>query len=142
MDDPAEAADGADILVSATNSMRPTILRAWLKPGVHIASVRGSEIPAEVLKNVDRLVVNTNQPVSAYPTRGWPSEVPEFTNGDYGRPEIGIIDYTTVPELKDVVAGKVAGRSTDTETSCFHNYKAPRFAGSLRSAKVLFTRKP
>jgi alanine dehydrogenase len=123
VDHPAEAADGADILVSATNSMQPTILPDWVKPGVHITGVRGSEIPAEVLKNVDRLVVNTNQPVSAYPARGWPSEVPEFTNGDYGRPDIGTIDYTSVPELKDVVARKVAGRSTDTETSCFHNYK-------------------
>jgi alanine dehydrogenase len=123
VDDPAEAADGVDILVSATNSMRPTILPAWLRPGLHMTSVRGSEIPAEVLKNVDRLVVNTNQPVAAYPARGWPSEVPEFTNGDYGRPDIGMIDYSTVPELKDVVAGKVQARHAATEISCFHNYK-------------------
>ena len=123
VDDPAEAAEGVDILVSATNSMRPTILPAYLRPGLHITSVRGSEIPADVLKNVDRLVVNTNQPVTAYPARGWPSEVPEFTNGDYDRADIGIIDYSKVPELKDVVAGKVEGRHASAEISCFHNYK-------------------
>jgi len=123
VDDPAAAAEGADILVSATNSMQPTIMPEWLRPGIHVTSVRGSEIPTEVLKNVDRLVVNTNQPVNAYPARGWPSEVPEFSNGDYGRPDLGIIDYAAVPELKDIVAGKVEARTADSETSCFHNYK-------------------
>jgi ornithine cyclodeaminase/alanine dehydrogenase-like protein (mu-crystallin family) len=123
VDDPAAAADGVDILVSATNSMQPTIVPAWLKPGLHVTSVRGSEIPVEVLKKVDRLVVNTNEPVTAFPARGWPSEVPEFTNGDYGRPDIGMIDYGTVPELKDVVAGKVQARHSPAEITCFHNYK-------------------
>jgi alanine dehydrogenase len=123
VDDPAEAAEGVDILVSATNSMLPTIRPEWLKPGMHITSVRGSEIPLKVLEKVDRLVVNTNAPVSAHPARGWPSQVPEFTNGDYGRPDVGKIDYAKVPELKDVVAGKSEGRCNSAEVTCFHNYK-------------------
>ena len=123
VDDAAQAAAGVDILVSATNSMQPTILPAWVKPGIHITSVRGSEIPTEILKAADRLVVNTNAPVTAYPARGWPSQVPEFANGDYGRPDIGVIDYSKVPELKDVVAGTVPGRSSPSEVTCFHNYK-------------------
>jgi ornithine cyclodeaminase/alanine dehydrogenase-like protein (mu-crystallin family) len=118
-----DAADGADILVSATNSMTPTIRTEWIRPGMHITSVRGSEIPLEVLSKVDRLVVNTSEPVAAYPARGWPSQVPEFANGDYSRPDIGVFDLSTVPELKDVVAGKAAGRSSDSEITCFHNYK-------------------
>jgi len=123
VDNPETAADGVDILVSATNSMTPTILPAWVKPGIHITSVRGSEIPTEILKSADRLVVNTNQPVSAFPARGWPSQVPEFTNGDYGRPDIGVIDYSKVPELKDVVAGTADSRRKASEITCFHNYK-------------------
>lgn len=117
------AAEGADILVSATNSMTPTIRPEWIRPGMHITSVRGSEIPMSVLKMVDRLVVNTSEPVAAYPARGWPSKVPEFTNGDYSRPDIGVFDLSTVPELKDVVAGKAPGRSSESEITCFHNYK-------------------
>lgn len=118
-----EAVAGADIIVSATNSMTPTIRPEWLRPGLHITSVRGSEIPLSVLEKVDRLVVNTHQPVSAYPARGWPSEVPEFTNGDYSRPDIGVLDLTKVPELKDVVAGNTEGRRNEQEITCFHNYK-------------------
>lgn len=122
-DTPDEAAKDADILMSATNSMTPTIRPEWIRPGMHIASVRGSEIPLDVLKKVDRLVLNTKQPVTAYPARGWPSEVPEFTNGDYSRPDIGVFELDQVPELQDVVAGTAAGRQSDGEVTCFHNYK-------------------
>ncbi len=118
-----EAAAGADILVSATNSMTPTIKPEWVKPGMHVTSVRGSEIPLDVLNKVTRLVVNTSEPVTAYPARGWPSDVPEFANGDYSRPDIGVFDLSTVPELKDVVAGTAPGRESDDEITCFHNYK-------------------
>lgn len=120
---PAEAAKDADILVSATNSMTPTITSDLVKPGMHVTSVRGSEIPLDVLQGLDRLVVNTAQPVSAYAARGKPSEVPEFVNGDYSRPDIGVIDFSTVPELKDVVAGHAPGRQTADEVTGFHNYK-------------------
>lgn len=120
---PMEAAEGADILVSATNSMTPTITAEMVKPGMHITSVRGSEIPLDVLQSLDRLVVNTSQPVSVNAARGQPSEVPEFTNGDYSRPDMSVIDFSTVPELKDVVAGKIPGRGTADEVTGFHNYK-------------------
>jgi ornithine cyclodeaminase/alanine dehydrogenase-like protein (mu-crystallin family) len=118
-----EAADGADILASATNSMVATITPAMVRPGMHITSVRGSEIPLEVLKQVGRLVVNTHDPVQAHAARGWPSEIPEFENGDYSRPDIGVFDITAAPELKDVVAGTAPGRRSPNETTCFHNYK-------------------
>ena len=118
-----EAADGADILASATNSMTPTIPPDLVRPGMHITSVRGSEIGLDVLQAVDRLVVNTHDPVSAYAARGWPEEIPEFVNGDYSRPDIGVFDITQAPELKSVVAGLTPGRESDDQITCFHNYK-------------------
>jgi ornithine cyclodeaminase/alanine dehydrogenase-like protein (mu-crystallin family) len=120
---PEAAVEGADILISATNSMLPTIRPEWIRPGMHIASVRGSEIPLAVLNKVTRLMVHSTEPVQAFSARGWPSEVPEFTNGDYSRPDVGLFDLSTVPEMKDVVAGKAAGRQSDDEITCFHNYK-------------------
>jgi ornithine cyclodeaminase/alanine dehydrogenase-like protein (mu-crystallin family) len=120
---PEEAAADVDILASATNSMTPTITTDMVKPGMHITSVRGSEIPLEVLQMADPLVVNSHEPVSAYAAQGWPEEIPEFVNGDYSRPDIGVLDMTQMPELKDVVAGNTPGRQSDTEITCFHNYK-------------------
>ncbi len=119
----AEAAADVDILVSATNSMMPTIEPDWVKPGMHITSVRGSEIPLSVLKKTDRLVVNTHDPVNAYAAAGWPEQIPEFSNGDYSRPDIGVFDISKAAELKELVAGKVSGRQSDDEITCFHNYK-------------------
>lgn len=118
-----EAAADADILASATNSMTPTISADLVRPGMHVTSVRGSEIGLDVLKAVDRLVVNTHDPVSAHATRGWPEEIPEFVNGDYARPDIGVFDITQAPELKSVIAGQKPGRQSDDEITCFHNYK-------------------
>lgn len=118
-----EAAKGADILASATNSMVATITPAMVKPGMHVTSVRGSEIGLDVLKRCDRLVVNTHDPVKAYAARGWPSEIPEFENGDYSRPDIGVFDIAAVPELKDIVAGRAPARTSAAEITCFHNYK-------------------
>ena len=123
VDSPEEAADGVDILASATNSMTPTVRPEWVRPGMHVTSVRGSEIPIDVLKTVDRLVVNTHDPVSAHPARGWPEEIPEFVNGDYARPDIGVFDISSAPALKEVVAGTASGRSSEDEITCFHNYK-------------------
>jgi alanine dehydrogenase len=120
---PEEAARDADILVSATNSMIPTITQNLVRPGMHVTSVRGSEIPVDVLQGLDRLVVNTSKPVTAYAARGKASEVPEFTNGDYSRPDMDVIDFSTVPELKDLVAGRAPGRQSAEEVTGFHNYK-------------------
>jgi ornithine cyclodeaminase/alanine dehydrogenase-like protein (mu-crystallin family) len=123
VDSPEEAATDVDILASATNSMTPTITPDMMRPGMHITSVRGSEIPLDVLQTVDRLVVNTHDPVAAYAARGWPEEIPEFVNGDYARPDMEVFDITQAPELKSVVAGLEAGRESDDEVTCFHNYK-------------------
>ena len=120
---PLEVAKNADILVSATNSMAPTINKNLVRPGMHITSVRGSEIPTQVLQALDYLVVNTSEPVSAYAARGKPSQVPEFKNGDYSRPDIGIIDFSIVPELKDGVSGQARCRTLKDEVTGFHNYK-------------------
>jgi len=118
-----EAADGADILVSATNSMVPTIKPEYLRPGMHITSVRGNEIPLELLGKVDRLVVHTHVPVGVFAARGWPSEVPEFSIGDYSRQDMGANAHGKAAELKDVVAGTVQGRQRPDEITCFYNYK-------------------
>lgn len=118
-----EAVAECDILVSATNSLVPTIQPDWLVPGRHITSVRASEIPMDILQRVDRLAVNTRDPVTAWPARGFPEQSPEFRNGDYARPDADGFDWDTVPELKDIVAGHAPGRQSDDEVTCFHNYK-------------------
>jgi alanine dehydrogenase len=110
-----EAAAGVDVLVTATNSLKPTIAPEWVKPGMHISTIRSGELPLEVFGKVDRLVVNTRAGGETFVAQGCP-HVPEDNAG--GPPHIA-----GVPELKDLAAGSTPGRQSADEITCFHNYQ-------------------
>ena len=110
-----EAASGVDVLVTATNSLRPTIRAEWVKPGMHVSSIRRSELPVEVFAKVDRLVVNARVGGETYVADGSP-DVPEDNSS-------GVPQIAGVPELKDLVAGRAQGRQSRDEITCFHNYQ-------------------
>ena len=49
-------------------------------------------------------------------------EIPEFTTGDYGRElSQGALKWESYPLLSDLVAGKIPGRESATEVTCFLN---------------------
>jgi alanine dehydrogenase len=110
-----EAADGVDVLVTATNSLTPTIAPAWVRPGMHISSIRRTELPLEVLAQVDRLVVNARAGGESFLARDCPN-VPEDSAS-------GVPHVEGVPELKDLAAGHTPGRQSRDEITCFHNYQ-------------------
>jgi alanine dehydrogenase len=115
VDSAEEAASEVDVLVTATNSLRPTIAPEWVRPGMHISSIRRSELPVEVFGRVDRLVVNARVGGESYLAQGCP-DVPEDSSG-------GVPHIDGVPELKDLVAGRSLGRQSRDEITCFHNYQ-------------------
>jgi alanine dehydrogenase len=110
-----EAASGVDVLVTATNSLKPTIRPEWVKPGMHISSIRRGEVPVEVFGMVDRLVVNARVGGETYRAQGCP-EIPEDSSS-------GVPNIERVPELKDLAAGRTPGRQSSAEITCFHNYQ-------------------
>lgn len=115
-----EAAADVDVLVSATNSLQPTIRPEWIKRGMHISSIRRSEIPVEAFDKVDRLVVNAREGGRGYVAAGCP-EVPELNQGDDN--VSGVPNINEVPELRDLASGKTPGRQSRDEITCFHNYQ-------------------
>jgi alanine dehydrogenase len=121
VDTPEEAVVSADILVTATNSIAPTVRSEWLRPGLHLSSINRTELPAAVFNRVDRLVVNAREGGKSYTARNSP-ELGGFNQGDRNASS-GIDDVSRVPELKDLVSGKVAGRQSPPEITCFHNYQ-------------------
>jgi ornithine cyclodeaminase/alanine dehydrogenase-like protein (mu-crystallin family) len=122
-------AERADILVAATNSVSRVIPPEWLKPGVHVTCVKITELGAETIGKADRLVIHT---------RKW---APDNYIAGFGEEKVEAhdpIDLLTegaksssftakppfwlgAPELKDVVAGKVPGRQSADEITCFNN---------------------
>jgi ornithine cyclodeaminase len=109
---PREAVMQADVICTATTSHTPVFSDADLKAGVHISAIGSytpemQEIPADTLKRA-RLVVDHR------------SAALEET-GDLIQPiRAGIFDPDHIAaELGEVVLGRKAGRSSDTEITCF-----------------------
>ena len=121
VDSPDEAVDGADVLVTATNSVSPTIKPQWLKPGMHLSSINRTELAPEVFARIERLVVNAREGGKSFTARNCP-EIGGFNQGDRNS-HSGIADVEKVPELKDMASGKASGRQSQNEITCFHNYQ-------------------
>ena len=121
VDSPDQVVVGADVLVTATNSVSPTIKAEWLRAGIHLSSVNRTELAPPVFESVTRLVVNAREGGKSFTARNSP-EIGGFNQGDRNS-HTGVADVSKVPELKDMVSGKVSGRQSDSEITCFHNYQ-------------------
>jgi ornithine cyclodeaminase/alanine dehydrogenase-like protein (mu-crystallin family) len=121
VDTAEEAAKGADVLVTATNSLAPTVKPEWLKPGMHLSSVNRTELKPAVFELVDRLIVNAREGGKSFTARNCP-EVGGFNQNDRAA-HSGISDVSSVPELRDLVSGRTPGRQSNGEITCFHNFQ-------------------
>ena len=121
VDSPDEAVEGVDILVTATNSVSPTIKPEWLKPSLHLSSINRTELAPAVFGRIERLIVNAREGGKSFTARGCP-EIGGFNQGDRNS-HTGVADVSKVPELKDMVSGKARGRASREEITCFHNYQ-------------------
>jgi len=82
--DSAEACvDGADVIAAATSSMVRVIEPRWLKPGVHISTIKTQEVDGEVLKRCDRVVLSNRRQTKHYDNvmQGTPNVKAESTGG-------------------------------------------------------------
>jgi len=111
--DSAQAAvRDADIVVTSTTSTNPVIEGAWLKPGVHINAIGANfpqkrELDAKAVERCDVIVVDSR-------------EQSKMEAGDL----IQVFGedaqlWSNVTELADIVAGKVAGRTSTNEITLF-----------------------
>jgi alanine dehydrogenase len=99
-DDLEGAANGADIIVTATLANEPLVRREWVKPGGLVVKLGSfQELADELTLGADRMVVDHRQQCEH---RG---ELPHLFRS--GRMTQSDIDA----ELGDVVAGKAAGRT-------------------------------
>lgn len=122
-------AERADILVAATNSVSRVVPPEWLRPGMHITCVKITELGEATLRKADRLVIHTRKWAPDNYITGFNDEKVEahdpidlLAEGGKGA---GVAPtppfWLNAPELKDVVAGKLPGRQSPKEISCFNN---------------------
>ncbi len=107
----AEAVEGADIIVTATNSATPVFPAEAIKPGTHINGVGSythtmQEVPAEIVAQA-RLVVD-------HLLSAWAEAGDLIIARDSG-----LIDAAAVVEIGAVAAGRAAGRVTTGDITFF-----------------------
>jgi len=107
-----EAIENADIICTATTSAEPVFDDEDLKPGTHISAVGAytpetQEVPAETLQRA-RIFVDSRSAALA-------------EAGDLLQPiRAGLFDESHIcGELGEVVLGKIPGRQSEAEITCF-----------------------
>ncbi|MDX1483328.1 MAG: ornithine cyclodeaminase family protein [Alphaproteobacteria bacterium] len=120
-DTPEDAVKGADIVVTATNSMNNVFFADWVEPGMHLATIRDGEFETAVLKHVDLLAIHDPGNMGDDHIHA-----PDgLTIPDLGK-EIaeveGFDEVLNSPTLAQVVAGQAPARENAEQVTCFLNY--------------------
>lgn len=124
-----EAARDADILVAATNAVTRVIEPEWMKPGVHATCVKDCELGEETIRKANRVVIHARNFAPENYIAGFGDEKIaahdpiDFIRGE--KKSAADVDaapfWIDTPELKDVIGGKVSGRNSPEEITCFIN---------------------
>jgi alanine dehydrogenase len=130
VESPEEAVRDADIIAATTNSLTRVVSPSWVRPGIHLTCVRVPELGDETIRKIDRLIIHSHKHAPENYVAGF---------GDDGIPAHDAIDiikkgpghdsgllvehpfWLAAPELRELVAGKVPGRASAEETTCFLN---------------------
>jgi alanine dehydrogenase len=116
---PEEAIKGADIAMCATNSIDHIFFERWVEPGMHVTSIKRPEIEVKAIKRADRVVIHWNEPSPIHvAAKGVVIEEKVEGRGWQVAEEI---DFKTLPTLPELIVGRVAGRKSDDDATCFIN---------------------
>lgn len=109
---PEEAAEGQDLVITATTAQEPVLRGAWLKPGAHVNAVGSNllmkrEIDEETVKRSALLVVDS-------------IEQAKQEAGDLLAPyERRLFRWEDTAELAQIVVGSNPGRTDDAQITLF-----------------------
>jgi ornithine cyclodeaminase/alanine dehydrogenase-like protein (mu-crystallin family) len=117
--EPEAAIKGADIVMCASNSIDHIFFERWIEPGMHLSSIKRPEIEVKAIKRADRVIIHWNDPAPIHvAAKGVVIEEKVEGRGWQLAEEIDFKQLATLPE---VVIGRVDGRKSDTDVTCFIN---------------------
>lgn len=136
-----EAVEHAELVVAATNTSEPIVKGAWLAKGSHVVSIvsgdstmQRRELDDDVLRRAALVVSHSREAAQAQ------------RHGDlWGPVNAGILSWSEVHDLSDVVAGKTPLRRSDDDITVFKNNTgsglqfaavAPRIYELARAKKI------
>lgn len=112
-----QIAIGADIIVSATNTLIPTIMAQWLRPGIHVNCIKKQEVDVDVLDKCTRVVVGSSGDTVHLVVGGLRSRELNETVGGWWKNRDHL--WENYPFLADVIAGTTHGRQSQNDITCY-----------------------
>ncbi len=131
VDEPREAVESADILVTITNSLTPVFNGDWLRPGTHICAVGGAneyvtELDDTTIQRADIIAVDSVAQA-------------KIECGELLMPTSrGVLLWERVSEFWQVVGGEKPGRRGEDEITLFKSLGMAMW--DLAAAKVVYER--
>lgn len=111
--------EDVDIVMCATNSIEAVFFEKWLRPGLHVSSIKMPEIEEAALFKSSRVGLHYGQQrPDTIAAKGL--EPPDRRAGK-GWAALRTFDYDSCPKLPEMIMGEARGRESDDETTCFIN---------------------
>jgi ornithine cyclodeaminase/alanine dehydrogenase-like protein (mu-crystallin family) len=119
VEQPEDAIAGADIAICASSSLDNIFFAPWVETGMHLTSIKRPEIEMNALRRADRIVIHNND---EKPVHVLTRDLADAENAkDRGWNSVGELDFAKLPTLPEVIVGRVKGRQSDREITCFLN---------------------
>jgi ornithine cyclodeaminase/alanine dehydrogenase-like protein (mu-crystallin family) len=143
VNDVREAIRHADIVLTATNTNVPVFPGGWLREGMHVTSIVGSDIGmvqagmiAHKRRELDDETLN-RATVIGIASR---ELAMQDQQGDiYDQVQAGQLSWEAVAELREIVGGQKQGRNNPTDITVFKNNGGQGIA-ELAIADLILTR--
>ncbi|MBI2305278.1 MAG: ornithine cyclodeaminase family protein [Chloroflexi bacterium] len=122
VDSAEEAVKDVDILAAATNAIRPVIRPEWLAPGIHVSAIKRQEVDETIFQGCHPIFFHTTEYLGEanYALKEVEPRIPEIHGGWWQEPE-KIMARWEIHDLKELVTGRLLGRTDDGQTTCFLN---------------------
>ncbi|MBB3458779.1 ornithine cyclodeaminase/alanine dehydrogenase-like protein (mu-crystallin family) [Rhizobium sp. BK313] len=133
---PEDAVLGADIVLCATNSLQAVFKEEWVKPGIHIGSIRDGEIDPGALLKADNIVVHDPGNMGSDHL-----VVAKGLDHKEGRKEVNsdprLAAIASAPSLAALVGGAASARRSADEITCFLNFHGLGYQFAAAGAALL-----
>jgi ornithine cyclodeaminase/alanine dehydrogenase-like protein (mu-crystallin family) len=117
VDSPRKAVEGSDFIQAATATWDAVFDGHWVEKGMYVASIGGSdgsnkrrEIDDETIRRADLYVVHSKDVARL-------DQSPDV----WEIAQKGIKTWESIVEVQDLVAGKIQGRTSADQITCFNN---------------------
>ena len=115
-----EAVEGADVVMCATSSMQPVLSAEWIKPGMHISSLKRLELDASVAAAADVVVTHVRK-AAAQIVRTAGADLARETEMEKAALSKAL-KQDELPDLADLVLKRTPGRRSESDVTLFLNY--------------------